>query len=415
MTRGSAARPSKVVSVLSPSWVSHRRPSAGRSNGATWRRLGVTGYTARRLLLIVPTVLIVSIIIFVIFHLLPGDAALIQVTEGGTSSISVKQYERALEELGLDRPPVERYADWIWGLLQGDGGNSLVTGQPVFKELAKSLPVTLELAILASIMGIAISIPIGVMSAVKQDGTWDYLGRLFTVFGLALPSFLAGSMLLLVMSVYFKWLPPLEYTPFLEAPMNNLAHVIWPAMILALHETAILVRMTRSSMLEVLRQDYMRTAHAKGLAPRIAVVRHGLRNALLPVVTIAGLQLANLLAGSVIAETIFVLPGVGSQLLNGIRARDWVVVQTIVFLIAAGVLLLNLALDLIYGFPGPENSIPIMMARGTVGCVGRPSWPGTYPWLFGGPVGPPPTTELGHGGSRRRNRWVRSGPSSSSR
>ena len=314
----------------------------------------MTGYTARRLLLIVPTVLIVSIIIFVIFHLLPGDAALIQVTEGGTSSISVKQYERALEELGLDRPPVEQYADWIWGLLQGDGGNSLVTGQPVFKELAKSLPVTLELAILASIMGLAISIPIGVMSAVKQDGPWDYLGRLFTVFGLALPSFLAGSMLLLIMSVYFNWLPPLEYTPFLEDPMNNLAHVIWPAIILALHETAILVRMTRSSMLEVLRQDYMRTAHAKGLTPRIAVVRHGLRNALLPVVTIAGLQLANLLAGSVIAETIFVLPGVGSQMLNGIGNRDWVVVQTIVFLIAAGVLLLNLSLDLIYGFLDPR-------------------------------------------------------------
>ncbi len=314
----------------------------------------MTGYTVRRLLLIIPTVLIVSMIIFFIFHLLPGDAALIQVTEGGTSSMSVKQYERALEELGLDRPAVERYGDWIWRLVQGDGGNSLVTGQPVFEELAKSLPVTLELAILASIMGIVISIPIGVMSAVKQDGLWDYLGRLFTVCGLALPSFLAGSMLLLIMSVYFNWLPPLEYTPFLEAPMNNLAHVIWPATILALHETAILVRMTRSSMLEVLRQDYMRTAHAKGLAPRIAVVRHGLRNALLPVVTLAGLQLANLLAGSVIAETIFVLPGVGSQLLNGIRDRDWVVVQTIVFLIAAGVLLLNLALDLIYGFLDPR-------------------------------------------------------------
>ncbi len=314
----------------------------------------MTGYTLRRLLLIIPTVLIVSMIIFFIFHLLPGDAALIQVTEGGTSSMSVKQYERALEELGLDRPAVERYGDWIWRLVQGDGGNSLVTGQPVFEELAKSLPVTLELAILASIMGIVISIPIGVMSAVKQDGLWDYLGRLFTVCGLALPSFLAGSMLLLIMSVYFNWLPPLEYTPFLEAPMNNLAHVIWPATILALHETAILVRMTRSSMLEVLRQDYMRTAHAKGLAPRMAVVRHGLRNALLPVVTLAGLQLANLLAGSVIAETIFVLPGVGSQLLNGIRDRDWVVVQTIVFLIAAGVLLLNLALDLIYGFLDPR-------------------------------------------------------------
>jgi peptide/nickel transport system permease protein len=323
----------------------------------------MTAYVIRRLLLIIPSMLIVSVIIFSIFRLLPGDAALIQVTEGGTSSMSVVQYERALEEMGLDRPALEQYTDWIWGLLHGDGGNSLKTGQPVFNELARAIPVTLELAILALLMSLVISLPIGIMSAVKQDEFWDYGGRLFTVAGLAMPSFLAGSMLLMIMSVYFHWMPPLEYTPFLEDPAKNLAHIFWPALILAYHESAILVRMTRSSMLEVLRKDYIRTAYAKGLAPRTLVVRHALRNALLPVATIAGLQLANLLAGSVIAETIFVLPGVGSALLNGIGNRDWIMVQTIVFLIAATVLLLSLVLDLAYGFLDPRIRLSSMKAR----------------------------------------------------
>ena len=311
-------------------------------------------YALRRLLLAIPTLLIVSLVIFFIFRMLPGDAALIEVSEGGRSSVDPAQYQRAIKELGLDRPAIEQYGSWIWGLLRGDGGNSLVSGRPVFEVLAKSIPVTVELAFLALLIGLIISLPLGVMSAVKQDQMWDYGGRLFTVLGLALPSFLAGAVLLLVMVIVFKWLPPLEYTTFLESPTRNLGHLIWPALILAYHESAILVRMTRSSMLEVLRQDYIRTANAKGLQPRVAVVRHALRNALLPVVTIAGIQFASLLAGSVIAETIFVLPGIGSQLLGAIESRDWVVVQTIVFLIAATVLTLNVVLDLLYAWLDPR-------------------------------------------------------------
>lgn len=314
----------------------------------------MTTYVIRRLLLAVPSVLVVSILVFTLFRLLPGDAALIKVSEGGTSSVDAERYERVLKELGLDRPAIQQYGDWIWGLLRGDGGTSLITKRPVFEDLKRTVPITLELAILALFMGLVISLPIGVVSAVRQNGWWDYGGRLFAIIGLSMPSFLAGSMLLLLMVVVFSWLPPLHYTPIQDSPIKNLNHMIWPALILGFNSSAILARITRSSMLEVLRQDYVRTAWSKGLHPREVVVRHALRNALLPVVTLTGIQFAYLIAGSVIAEKIFVLPGVGSQLLDAIETRDWVVVQTLVMLIAVTVLVLNIVADLLYAVVDPR-------------------------------------------------------------
>ncbi len=314
----------------------------------------MTNYIARRLLLMIPTVFLVTLIIFSIFRMLPGDAALVRASEGGVGNLDPEQYEELRKELGLDRPAVVQYGDWIWGLMQLDGGDSLVSGQPVFKELQKSIPITIELAILALVISLLISVPLGVLTAIRQDGLWDYAGRLFTTIGLAAPSFLAGAMLILVLVVYFHWLPPLEYKSFLEDPRSNLGQMIWPALILGFHNSAILARMTRSSMLEVLRQDYMRTALAKGLHPRVSVRRHALRNALLPVVTIAGIEAGTLLGGSVIAETIFVLPGVGKQLISAIEDRDWVTVQTIVTLFAATFLVLNLVVDLVYAWLDPR-------------------------------------------------------------
>ena len=311
-------------------------------------------YVIQRLLLAVPSVLLVSILVFTLFRLLPGDAALIKVSEGGTSSVDAERYERVLKELGLDRPAIQQYGDWIWGLLRGDGGTSLITKRPVFEDLKRTVPITLELAILALFMALVISLPIGVVSAVRQNGWWDYGGRLFAIIGLSMPSFLAGSMLLLLMVVVFNWLPPLQYTPIQDSPITNLNHMIWPAFILGFNASAILARITRSSMLEVLRQDYVRTAWSKGLHPRAVVVRHALRNALLPVVTLTGIQFAYLIGGSVIAEKIFALPGVGSQLLNGIQTRDWVVVQTLVMLIAVTVLVLNIIADLLYAVVDPR-------------------------------------------------------------
>ena len=311
-------------------------------------------YIARRLLLIVPTIFLVTLFIFAIFRLLPGDAALVRASEGGVSSVDEEQYQQIRHELGLDRPAIVQYGDWVWNLLQGDGGNSFISGQPVFKELKESLPITLELTVMALVISLVIAIPIGVFTAMRQDQLGDYVGRLFTTIGLAAPSFLAGSMLILILVLYVHWLPPLEYKPLLEDPKDNLGQMIWPALILGFHNSAILARITRSAMLEVLRQDYMRTAYAKGLAPRVSVVRHALRNAFLPVVTIAGLEAGNLLGGAVIAENIFVLPGVGNHLIDGIEDRDWVTVQTIVTMFAATFLTLNLIVDLLYAWLDPR-------------------------------------------------------------
>ncbi len=311
-------------------------------------------YVFRRVLLAIPTIVIVSIFVFLLVRYLPGDAALVKLSEGGFSAFNPAEYQRAREELGLDKNPFQQYGEWIGGLFQGDGGRSLISNQPVFDEMKQTIPVTVELAITAMILGLLISVPIGVLSAVRQDSFWDYFGRLFATVGLAAPEFLAGSMLLLVLSLHFQWAPPLAYATLAEDPLSNIKHIIFPAAILAFHQSAILVRMTRSAMLEVLRQDYIRTAHAKGLSPTVAIVRHALRNATLPVITIAGIQAANMLGGSVIAERIFNLPGIGKQLVDSLESRDWTVVQTVVLLIAATILFLNLLLDLIYAWFDPR-------------------------------------------------------------
>ena len=311
-------------------------------------------YIIRRLLLAIPTIFVVSVVVFLLVRYLPGDAALVKLSEGGRSAYSPEQYQRARAELGLDKNPFQQYGEWVGGLLQGDGGNSLISNEPVFSEMKRTIPVTAELAIIAMILGMAMSVPIGVLSAVRHDSVWDYGGRLFATVGLASPEFLAGSMLLLSLSLVWQWAPPLVYTPFFENPASNLAQFAFPAVILAFHQSAILVRMTRSAMLEVLRQDYMRTAYAKGLRPAVSIMRHALRNALLPVITIAGIQAANMLGGSVIAESIFSLPGIGKQLVDSLESRDWTVVQTVVLLITIVILLLNIVLDVLYAWFDPR-------------------------------------------------------------
>ena len=196
--------------------------------------------------------------------------------------------------------------------------------------------------------------PVGVIGAINQNGVWDLSGRFFTTIGLAMPSFLAGALLLLLLVNQFSWIPPLEFTPFFEDPVANLQQMIFPALVLGFASSAVLARITRSSMLEVLRQDYVRTARAKGLPPGLVVRRHSLRNALLPLVTLAGLEVGFLLGGSIIVERIFVLPGIGFQLLKAIEVRDWVTVQTIVTIFALSILPLNVALDLLYGWLDPR-------------------------------------------------------------
>ena len=311
-------------------------------------------YLVSRLLLIIPTVIIISFAIFLIFRLLPGDVALNILSDDGRKTVDPVEYQELRDELGLNDPLMVQYGGWLWDLVRLDGGTSLVTRSSVFSDLRRTLPITLELAVLSIVIGVGIAVPVGVIGAINQNGVWDLSGRFFTTIGLAMPSFLAGALLLLLLVNQFSWIPPLEFTPFFEDPVVNLQQMIFPALVLGFASSAVLARITRSSMLEVLRQDYVRTARAKGLPPGLVVRRHSLRNALLPLVTLAGLEVGFLLGGSIIVERIFVLPGIGFQLLKAIEVRDWVTVQTIVTIFALSILPLNVALDLLYGWLDPR-------------------------------------------------------------
>ena len=311
-------------------------------------------YLVSRLLLIIPTVIIISFAIFLIFRLLPGDVALNILSDDGRKTVDPVEYQELRDELGLNDPLMVQYGGWLWDLVRLDGGTSLVTRSSVFSDLRRTLPITLELAVLSIAIGVGIAVPVGVIGAINQNGIWDLSGRFFTTIGLAMPSFLAGALLLLLLVNQFSWIPPLEFTPFFDDPVVNLQQMIFPSLVLGFASSAVLARITRSSMLEVLRQDYVRTARAKGLSPGLVVRRHSLRNALLPLVTLAGLEVGFLLGGSIIVERIFVLPGIGFQLLKAIEVRDWVTVQTVVTIFALSILPLNVALDLLYGWLDPR-------------------------------------------------------------
>ena len=311
-------------------------------------------YIVRRLLLIVPTLFVVSLIIFFILRLLPGDVALVILAGGGDVEVDPQEYTKLRQELGLDRPFYEQYVSWIWGLARLEGGESLFTRRPVFSEIGAGLPVTVELAILSNLIAMVIAIPVGVISAIRQDSIWDYALRIFAISGMAMPVFWTGSLIILLLVIYFQWLPPLQYASLWDDPISNLKQMMFPAITLAHFQAALLSRMTRSTMLEVLRQDYVRTAWAKGLVPRVVILRHALRNALLPVVTLMGLQFGRQLGGTVIVESIFVLPGVGFLLVDAILNRDWPMVQTLITLFAVSFMLINLLVDLVYSWLDPR-------------------------------------------------------------
>jgi len=257
-------------------------------------------------------------------------------------------------QLGLDRPFWQQYLDWIWGLLHLDAGISLWSGSPVFDEIMQRLPLTLQMAAMALIVSLVVAIPIGIVSALKQDTWLDYLFRTFSIAGLALPGFWIGTLLLLFMTVWFNWTPPLGYVDFFADPWVNMQQLIWPALIIGYGNAAVIARMTRSAMLEVMREDYIRTAWAKGLNLRVILSVHALRNALLPVLTLAGIELGQLLSGTVIMETIFSLPGMGRFLVNAIYQRDYPVVQTVILIMGIKFVLLNLLVDILYSVLDPR-------------------------------------------------------------
>jgi peptide/nickel transport system permease protein len=313
-------------------------------------------YVVRRLLLFVPTLLGASILIFVLLRLVPGDIAEILVYQTGSesSAIQQKQIRQLREELGLDRPVVVQYATWLGRALRGDFGQSYMQRRPVADILKERVPRSLELAVLTLVLATLWAVPLGVVSAVRQNSWADYLVRLLSISGLSLPIFFSGVLVLYGLVRVFKWLPPLEFVSFSVNPVENLKQLIWPALVQAYYISAPITRLTRSQLLEVIRQDYVRTARAKGLGERAVVYRHALANSLLPVITFVGWWGGRLLGGIVIVEIIFSVPGMGSALAQAVTQRDYPTVQAFVFVMSLVFLTINLVVDLLYGWLDPR-------------------------------------------------------------
>jgi len=313
-------------------------------------------YVVRRLLLFIPTLFGASLLVFVLMRLVPGDIAEILVYQTGSeaSAVQKKQIQQIRTGLGLDRPVLEQYLVWMAGALRGDFGQSYTQRRPVRDILAERFPRSMELALLTLTIAVAWAVPLGVVSAVRQNSWLDYAARLVSLSGLSLPLFVTGALILWGLVRLFRWIPPLEFVPFFENPLENLKQLIWPALCQAYYISAPITRLTRSQMLEVIRHDYVRTARAKGLAERAVVYRHALKNALLPVVTFIGWWGGRLLGGLVIMEIIFVVPGMGTALVQAVSQRDYPTVQAMIFLMALVFLLVNLAIDLLYAWLDPR-------------------------------------------------------------
>jgi peptide/nickel transport system permease protein len=313
-------------------------------------------YVLRRLVLFVPTLLGVSILIFVLMRLVPGDIAEILVYQSGSesSAIQQKQIRQIRQELGLDRPVVVQYLAWMGGALRGDFGQSYMQRRPVSDILRERVPRSMELALLTLAIAVVWAVPLGVVSAVRQNSALDYLARVVSLSGLSLPLFVTGALILYGLGRVFRWMPPLEFVSFTENPLENLKQLIWPALCQAYYISAPISRLTRSEMLEVIRQDYVRTARAKGLRERAVVYRHALRNSLLPVVTFIGWWGGRLLGGLVIMEMIFVVPGMGTALIQAVSQRDYPTVQAMIFVMALVFLAVNLVVDLAYAWLDPR-------------------------------------------------------------
>lgn len=317
--------------------------------------MGLVKYVARRLASVVPTLLLVSWIIFWLMRILPGDVAtLILIGPDGQGQPTPQEVADLKEILGLNQPLVVQWADWMIGMLKLDVGPSLWSGEPVFKELFSRLPLTVELGIMTTVTSLMISIPMGIIAAVKR-GTWmDYASRVFVLGGLSIPSFWVSVLIILALVTWFGWTPPLGYVPLTKDPVVNFQQLIWAALSLGYIQSALVARMMRSSLLEVMREDYIRTARAKGVRDRNVVIKHALKNSMLPVITVIGIGLANIIGGTVIIETLWNLPGVGRFMVDAINHRDYPVVQTLTFIFAIMFAVTNLAIDLVYGVLDPR-------------------------------------------------------------
>jgi peptide/nickel transport system permease protein len=310
----------------------------------------VRHYVLRRLVIAIPSLLIASLIVFTLPRLIPGDVVQLMLEE--------KAYGKDLADLraklGLDRPIPVQYVDWVRRLARGDLGESLWTRQPVLGELGRRMPVTLMLGFLSLVVAVVIGVPIGILSAVRPDGALDFFARSAAILGLSVPGFVQAIVVILLPAVWWGWTPRMGFTELAEGPGTYLLQFVLPAIILGTASAAAIMRLTRGMLLEVLRQDYVRTAWAKGLQERVVVLKHSLKNAIIPVVTVLGLQIAQIAGGSVIIESIFGLPGMGQFLVEAITQRDYPVIQGINLLIVVIIVATNLLVDLFYAMIDPR-------------------------------------------------------------
>jgi peptide/nickel transport system permease protein len=316
-------------------------------------------YAIRRFLLIIPTMFLVTVILFILFRMIPGDVVEMMVQEQTWEQEEGTELELNVEAirhmLGLDVPFHIQYGRWIWGIIsRGDFGKSLWTGIPLLEMLRLKLPVTIELSLLSLILGLLFSVPIGIYAAIRQDTIADYIMRSWSIMALAIPSFWIATLVMIYPSIWWDWSPSIVYIPLVEDPLGNLGQFLLPSVIMGLFTSGGTMRITRTMMLEVLRQDYIRTAWAKGLRERVIIVRHALKNTLIPVITIVGGMIPGLFGGSVIFEQIFCLPGMGRYLLEAVNSRDYIVVSGHNLIFATFVMLVIVITDLAYAYVDPR-------------------------------------------------------------
>jgi peptide/nickel transport system permease protein len=308
-------------------------------------------YVLRRLTLAIPTLFLVSLIVFAMMRLMPGDVAT-RMVEGHAYAPTLDALRK---DLGLDRPAIVQYLDWVGGiLLRGDFGRSYWTRQPILDEFGRRFPVTLELALLTILVSVVIGVLVGIVSAARQDSFSDYLGRVLAIFALSVPYFGLAVLVVVLPAIYFKWTPVWTYVGFTVDPLENLKIMIVPALVFGVTRAGPIMRIMRSALLDVLRQEYIRTAWSKGLSERTIVLRHALKNAMIPVISLVGLQMPLYIGGSVIIEAIFRLPGVGLFFFEALTRLDYPVVQSVNLIVAAMVVGLNLLIDLSYAFLDPR-------------------------------------------------------------
>ena len=311
-------------------------------------------YILKRLLAIIPTLLGVAVLIFLLLRVIPGDVVEAKYLTQGSQFQSQDLMDLERKKLGLDQPLWKQFTTWMAGLARFDFGLSMWTGAPITEEIKLRFALSLQLALMASSVAVMLAIPLGILAALKQDTWVDYAVRVFSIAGLAMPSFWLGILMILSMLIFFHWVPPMVFTPLWVDPVANLTQLIWPAAAVGYRYSAVGTRMMRSTMLEVLREDYIRTARAKGLWLKLILTRHALKNAILPVLTVMTLEFAFLLGGLVVTEQVFNLNGLGLLFVEGISRRDYTLIQALVMLIACAFLLVNFVVDIAYAWLDPR-------------------------------------------------------------